>query len=537
MRIAVNNLKLPVKHNENDIIEAVAKYLKINKADINEFIICNKSIDARDKLSIKYIYSIETEIKGAERFLGNKRFKNVSLPKSNYYSIPHISSYRGKPVIIGAGPAGLFCAYIFVLAGLKPIILERGEAVDNRKEAVEEFWRTGILKPNSNVQFGEGGAGTFSDGKLNTLVKDKNGRCTFVLQTFVKFGAPVNILYDAKPHIGTDKLIDVIKNLRNYLLDNGAEVRFNALVTKINIGGGKVSSVIINDAEEIATDRVVLAVGHSARDTFEHLEHIGVNMSPKPFAVGFRVEHPATFINIDRYGEKEYKNLPTAAYKLTAQTDGGRGVYSFCMCPGGYVVNASSESGMIAVNGMSYSSRKGDNSNSAIIVTVNPEDYPGTDNLSGMRFQRELESKAYELGKGKIPVSHYGDFYDAVNADDRFQKNLNRLCLQYPDYEPNIKGAYEYTELHSLFTVDMNRSIVQGMHRFGNIIKNYDSVDTIISGIESRTSSPVKIWRNDLGYSDSAFGIYPCGEGAGYAGGITSAAMDGMYIAESIINS
>lgn len=537
MRLTVNNIKLPITSDERNLDSAISKLLRIKPSDIEDLLIKSKSIDARDKHQIKYIYSIEADIKGGDRLLNNKKFKNVSLPSNNHYVIPNASDYKGRPVIIGAGPAGLFCAYILILSGLKPIILERGYKVEDRKKDVEAFWESGVLNPNSNVQFGEGGAGTFSDGKLNTLVKDKNGRCSFVLQTFVKFGAPINILYDSKPHIGTDKLIDVIKNIREFICENGGEIHFGSLVNDIKFTNGKVTSVCVNNSYEIEADRVVLAIGHSSRDTFELLDKKNISMSPKPFAIGFRVEHPADFINIDRYGNENYKLLPAAPYKLTAQTGNGRGVYSFCMCPGGYVVNASSEDGMLAVNGMSYSGRNGANSNSAIIVTVNPEDFGSDCILSGMHFQRRLERKAYELGSGLVPVSTYGDFFKSVNRDKTINLNTDSLCLQYPSFEPNIKGGFKYAELHTLLPENLNSSFVEGMYKFGKTIKGYDSKDTFISGIESRTSSPVKIWRNENGQSDSAIGLYPCGEGAGYAGGITSAAMDGIYIAEQILKS
>lgn len=539
MKVTVSNIKLPLgKDKIDDIRLYIAKSFHINSNDISDINIKHKSIDARKKEDIKLVYSVDANIKGGDKILKNPRIKNVSAFKANDYVLPDNFSYRGRPVIVGAGPAGLFCAYLMVEAGIRPIILERGYDVERRKKDIDSFWENGNLNTESNVQFGEGGAGTFSDGKLNTLVNDKNGRSSFVLQTFVRFGAPANILYDSKPHIGTDILIKVIKNMREYICENGGDIRFGSKVTGINISHGCVTGVSLSDTnEEINTDRIVLAIGHSARDTFEYLESIGINMSAKPFAVGFRVEHPREFIDKMQYGTSDNPYLPAAAYKLTAQSDTGHGVYSFCMCPGGYVVNASSEKNMLAVNGMSYSGRNGANSNTAIVVTVNPEDYKCKYVLDGVRYQRELEAKAYELGNGSIPVEQYGRFLNAVKSRNGIDISGNdyRLKDEYGSFLPQTKGCYKEAELDELFSDELNLSILQGMQRFGRIIRGYDAYDTIISGVESRTSSPVKIWREDNGESTNVSGLYPCGEGAGYAGGITSAAMDGLFIAEKIL--
>lgn len=535
MRLTVNNIKLPINHNSEDIKKATAKALHMDVADICDLIIRRKSIDAREKDSIKYVYSIDVTTTKTIRNPGSGKYKNIVESVQSIYNIPD-RNYYGKPVIVGAGPAGLFCAFLCVEAGVNPIIIERGAPVEERIKDVELFWNNKILKPDSNVQYGEGGAGTFSDGKLNTLVKDKKNRCRFVLETFVRFGAPEYILYDAKPHVGTDVLMTVVRNMREYLLDRGAELRFHTKLTGISYSSGNVTGVIIDGPkgiEEIDTDRIVLAIGHSARDTFEWLCNIGIKMDAKPFAVGLRVEHPQLLIDKSQYGIPRGEYLPAAAYKLTGKSSTERGVYSFCMCPGGYVVNASSEDGLLAVNGMSYSKRDGKNANSAIIVTVTPEDYDGLDALAGVRFQRELERKAYELGEGCIPIQSLGEYLAGLGIEPMHRTVPDDV---WEGFSPQNKGDYKETDLHALLPKEIGRSLAEGMQQFGAKIYGFDDNRCLLSGVESRTSSPVRIWRNDNGESPSLAGLYPCGEGAGYAGGITSAAMDGMFIAEQIIS-
>ena len=383
------------------------------------------------------------------------------------------------------------------------------------------------------MQFGEGGAGTFSDGKLNTVVKDKAGRNTHVLEVFVENGAPEKILYDAKPHIGTDILCDVVKNIRNKVIEAGGEVRFDTCVTDLVLDENKNIIAVKAGDEEIKCSAVVLAIGHSARDTFYMLKDRSVDMQPKPFAVGFRVEHPQSVINHSQYGIADPKGLEAAPYKLTATTDSGRGVYSFCMCPGGYVVNASSEQGRLAVNGMSYSGRDGKNANSAIIITVDPKDFGGNDVLSGVEFQR---------GLGKIPVEYYGDFKAAIKESSgqdaapggQSGSAGGRSFDGAEQFLPQMKGAYEFAEVHKILPDELNEAFVEGMERFGRMIRDYNNDAAIVSGVESRTSSPVRINRGEDGQSVNIKGLYPCGEGAGYAGGIMSAAMDGVRIAELV---
>lgn len=446
----------------------------------------------------------------------------MSINKKNYqFPLPGTEKLEHVPVIVGSGPAGLFCAWYLARAGYRPLVLERGQEAQKRKETVDRFWKDGVLDPDSNVQFGEGGAGTFSDGKLNTLVKDPNGRNHEVLKRFVEAGAPEEIVYQQKPHLGTDVLIGIVETMRHQIEEMGGSFRFETKVTDLCIENGRLTAVEVNNEEKIPADACVLALGHSARDTFDMLHRRGVYMEPKSFAVGLRMEHPQKMINYDLYGEEENEFLGAASYKVTHTCENGRGVYSFCMCPGGYVVNASSEQGMLAVNGMSYQARDSKNANSALIVTVTPEDFPEEGPLGGIAFQRNLEKRAWEIGKGKIPVQLFGDF------------KLHQKSSVFGEIEPQMKGAYVLADVRSILPKEIGDSIEEGVLAFGRKLKGFDRNDAILSGVESRTSSPVRIVRNREGYSNIE-GIYPCGEGAGYAGGITSAAMDGIKTAEFI---
>ena len=529
--LRINQLKLPVEHTWQELEKKVMKLLRVSKAP--EIIIVRRSIDARKKPELYFNYILDIKAKNEKEVYKRCDKKQVVICEEKKYCFP-VSGYQGeiRPVIIGTGPAGLFCGYMLAEAGFKPILLERGRKVEERIKDVENFWNTGILNTQSNVQFGEGGAGTFSDGKLNTLVKDKYGRNKEVLSIFVKEGAPKEILYDHKPHIGTDVLSDVVKNMRNHILSLGGEIRFESTVTGFEVKSGSVTDVIINHKEKLSADYVVLAIGHSARDTFQVLYDKGMDMEAKPFAVGFRVEHPQEMINLSQYGQRYVEVLGSAPYKLTSLTSGERGVYSFCMCPGGYVVNASSEEGKLAINGMSYSGRDGKNANSAIIISVTPKDYGGTHPLAGIEFQRELEKRAFKAGQGTIPVERYGDFKKSVlnrnNAE--YEKNTEQIP---DDFSPCIKGKWRYAKVHDILPEELNLSFMEGMEQFGQVIKGFDHDSVFIEGIESRTSSPVRINRDDT-LQSSVKGIYPCGEGAGYAGGITSAAMDGIKVAEEI---
>ena len=526
--IRVNQVKVFYTCGSDMIYEKTAKALKIKTSDIKDLHIIKKSIDARKKPEIYYVYVVDVKVDNETLVVKKAKNPNASVVKDSIYRFPTpgMEKLSERPVIVGAGPAGLFCAYFLAKAGYRPILLEQGKMVSERLEDVKRFWETGTLTPFSNVQFGEGGAGTFSDGKLNTLIKDKDGKGKAVLELFVECGAPEEILYDNKPHIGTDILMDVVANLRKKIIEFGGEVRFSSKMTDLILDNhGNVSGVVVNDTEHLNCQVLVLAIGHSARDTFYMLYEKKVPMEAKAFAVGMRVQHPQEMINQSQYADADMAYLPTAAYKVAAKTDTGRGVYSFCMCPGGYVVNASSEEGRLCVNGMSYSKRDGVNANSAIIVSVTPEDFDSQHPLSGVEFQRRLEERAYRAGNGKVPVQTFGAFRNKVT------KSSYEEAFCFP---PAIKGMYEEGDLTEILPAPCNAAFVEGMQQFGRMIQGFDRPDAILAGIESRTSSPVRIPRNTDGQSEVS-GLYPCGEGAGYAGGITSAAIDGISVAEKIV--
>lgn len=525
--LRINQIKVSPRHGEEDLKKALLHTLKISEKELLGYKIFRQSIDARKKPEIVYVYTIDVEVQNEERIL--KKLKNrIQKAGEVTYQIPEhgMEPLKSRPVIAGAGPAGLFCAYLLAQKGYRPVLVERGVSVEERKKEVEAFWKTGVLNTQSNVQFGEGGAGTFSDGKLNTLVKDKSGRNRYVLETFVRFGAPDRILYEQKPHIGTDILTDVIRNMRNEIITLGGEVRFQTQVTDLEFeekeGVRSLKSLQLNQNTPLPSEILVLAVGHSARDTFQMLERRSLFILPKAFAVGVRIEHPQQMIQMAQYGPVYMDTLPPAAYKMAENLENGRGVYTFCMCPGGYVVNASSEENRLAVNGMSYHDRAGQNANSAVIVTVTPDDFDSDSPLAGMEFQRHLEEAAYQAAGGCVPVQCFGDF-----CKDQETKQLG-------DITPQIKGAWEFANIRRIFPEKLAESLEQGIHRMDQKIPGFARKDAVLSGVESRTSSPVRIVRNEQ-LESSVSGIYPCGEGAGYAGGITSAAMDGMKVAEAII--
>ncbi|MBE5939825.1 MAG: FAD-dependent oxidoreductase [Lachnospiraceae bacterium] len=526
--VRINQLKLNIDENEDMLLHKAAEKLKINDKHIIGFKIVKKSIDARKKNEIMFSYSVEAEVANENLINSKVLNNNIMLTKAQEYVFPKCGNeiLVNRPVIIGSGPAGLFCGYFLALKGYKPIIIERGQAVDERTETVEHFFKTGKLDTESNVQFGEGGAGTFSDGKLNTTVKDPSGRNMLVLDIFVKFGADKSISYINKPHIGTDVLCKIVKNIRNEIIKLGGEVHFSTRLDDINEESGKVKSVVVTDLKNgatktIDTDVLVLAIGHSARDTFKKLYEKKIYMEPKPFAMGVRVEHKQNLINRAMYGEKYMNKLGAADYKVTYTCENGRGVYSFCMCPGGYVVNASSEDGRLAVNGMSYSKRDGENANSAIIVTVRTDDYGADNPLNGIEFQRKLEENAYKACGGKIPVQKYGDFI------------TNTVSNSFGKVNPNTRGEVGFADINLILPEFICDSIKEAMPAFGRMIEGFDDKDTLMLAVESRTSSPVRIVRNE-NYVCNIEGIYPCGEGAGYAGGITSAAIDGVRVFEAI---
>lgn len=525
--LRISQLNLEPGHSEQQLKEKLLRRLQLKPEELLEYHIFKRSIDARKKPQIYYSYTIDFCVKDEQKIL--KRMKpHVQSVSVTSYQLPAHGRRMAdaRPVIVGAGPAGLFCTYLLAKEGYRPILLERGAAVDERKKDVEQFWQSGVLNPASNVQFGEGGAGTFSDGKLNTTVKEQQGRNRFVLETFIRFGAPKQILYEQKPHIGTDILMNVVRSMREEICSLGGEVRFHAQVTEIEgedtPTGKVVRNIVVNHAKKLYTRILVLAIGHSARDTFQMLYDHQIPMEPKAFAVGVRIEHPQEMIQTAQYGADAAKKLPPAAYKLTHNLENGRGVYTFCMCPGGYVVNASSEEGRLAVNGMSYSGRGGKNANSAVVVTVTPQDFGAGDALAGVRFQRKLEEKAYQIGQGKIPIQCFADFC------------VGRCTQRLGEVIPQTKGAVLFANVRSIFPDELADALQQGILAMDHRLTGFARPDAVLSGVESRTSSPVRINRNER--LESAWkGLYPCGEGAGYAGGITSAAMDGMKVAEAII--
>ena len=520
--IRITQLKLPVGHKPEELRRKIAKTLKCGENTFSYEII-RQSLDARHKDDKKFVYTVDIETIAENKILRKVHNNNImSITKKEYsFPAPGTESLEHSPIVVGSGPAGLFCAWYLAKAGYRPLVVERGQEAQKRKETVDRFWKDGVLDPDSNVQFGEGGAGTFSDGKLNTLVKDPNGRNHEVLKRFVEAGAPEEIVYQQKPHLGTDVLIGIVEKMRHQIEEMGGSFRFETKVTDLCIEHGRLAAVEVNGKEKIPAEVCVLALGHSARDTFAMLQKRGIYMEPKSFAVGLRMEHPQKMINYDLYGEEENEILGAASYKVTHTCENGRGVYSFCMCPGGYVVNASSEPGMLAVNGMSYQARDSKNANSALIVTVTPEDFPEEGPLGGIRFQRNLEKAAWELGKGKIPVQLFGDFKE------------HRSSTAFGEIVPQMRGKYVLSDVRSILQEAIGDSIEEGVLAFGRKLKGFDREDALLSGVESRTSSPVRIVRSREGIANID-GIYPCGEGAGYAGGITSAAMDGIKTAEFI---
>ena len=502
-----------------DLIDIIASRLKIDKTKIKNFKIHKKSIDARNKMLFSYVYDFDIELLNENKFLKNTKLENISKIDDEEYIIPKMGLLKlsKRPIIIGSGPAGLFAAYHLAKVGFKPIIFERGENVEKRIKSIENYWNTGILNENSNVEFGEGGAGTFSDGKLNTLVKDKEWRMKEVFKIFALCGAPEEIMYDNKPHIGTDILRKVIVNMRNKIISMGGEIHYNSFMQDIIINDGKVTGIVVNN-EVYETDVLILAIGHSARDTYERLYELGINMEAKPLAIGVRIIHSQDLINERQY-PINYPNLPAASYKLTYQANDKRGVYSFCMCPGGYVVNASSKEGFIVTNGMSDYKRDSGYANSAIIVSVSPKDF-GDYPLDGLHFLESIEAKAYKLGSGKLIVQKLKDYKE---------NNISSL-----DNDLAIKGLYTNGNINDIFPEYINKDLKDGIYSFDAKIKDFADGDVVLVAPETRTSSPVRIIRDEH-LETNIKGIYPCGEGSGYAGGITTSAMDGIKVFEEII--
>lgn len=515
MQIVINNIKMPLKHNKEMVIKAAREIVRSDCISAENFEIYRQSLDARRKSNIHYVYSVTAETKGkiTER-------NNISILKAVTELEIEKKRLKSRPVVVGMGPCGLFAAYVLALSGNPPIIVERGKPIDEREKSVKKFWQTGVLDKNSNVQFGEGGAGTFSDGKLNTRISDPRQR--FVLKTFADFGAPADIMYKAKPHIGTDELKNVIVNMRKKLIELGCEVRFDSCVTDIITENSNVIGVEINGDKVTECGILIMAVGHSSRDTYELIERKGIDAEPKPFAVGVRIEHSQSFIDKLQYGN--VSGLPPADYRVVYNGK-ERSCYSFCMCPGGAVVNASSEEGRLTVNGMSEHLRDGINANSALVVTVRPSDFE-RGALGGVEFQRKYERLAYVLGGGNgcAPIQSAEDFVNDIPTQ------------QIGSVKPSVTSGYMLAELKKCLPVFVSETLKEGLCDFERRISGFSSGGALLTGIEARTSAPVRILRNETMQSVSIEGLYPAGEGAGYAGGIVSAAVDGIRAAFAVLN-
>ncbi len=517
--LIVRNIKMPIDTDFNNLKQEICKILKVD--GIKSVRLYKKSIDARKKEDIIFNCAVLLQTENDCKVLKSLKTKDAEIYNEQPYVFKKVFGHHKRPVVVGFGPCGMFAALSLAKAGLNPIVLERGRDVDSRIADVNSFFETNELDVNSNIQFGEGGAGTFSDGKLNTGIKDKRIRA--VLEILAFHGAGESILYDAKPHIGTDVLVRVVKSIRKEIIKLGGEVLFCHRLTGINTVCGRLKSVTAetpDGAKEFECDRVILSIGHSARDTFLMLQKMGIIMQPKPFAVGTRIEHSQELIDSAQYGRfSKHPNLSAADYKLATRASNGRGVFTFCMCPGGEVVNASSEKGRVAVNGMSNSARDGRNANSAVLCDVRIEDYFKGDALDGMYFQRNIEEKAFAVGKG-LPVSQsLGDFLKSGVSDGKVT--------------PTAKSGVTFGEINKVLPSFIIESLCEGIVAFDRKIKGFASPSAVLTAPETRSSSPVRILRNDKGQA-STEGIYPAGEGAGYAGGITSAAVDGLKVAETI---
>ncbi len=527
--LRVSDIKFSVKINpDKEALKAkAAETVKISVSEIVDLRISKKSVDARKKNDVLYIFSVDILLKTKLRKSKLLKLRNVSEVKEFSYFIKK-ASIKKRPVIVGFGPAGFMAGLVLARAGAMPIIVERGKRVEERKKDIEAFWKKGILNAMSNVQFGEGGAGTFSDGKLTTGIKDP--RCRFILEEFVKAGAPEEILYLSKPHIGTDNLVKMVRNIREEIISLGGEVFFDTEMVNFEEREGVLKKVICENEKgvvEFDTDRLIMAVGHSSRKTFETLYDKKVNIEQKPFSVGVRIEHSRGFINKSQYGDFA-KYLPAADYKLFTHLKNGRGVYTFCMCPGGVVVGAASEKETIVTNGMSYYNRSFDNSNSAVLVGVDYKDFKSAHPLAGVWFQREIERKAFLSGGSdyRAPVQTVSDFLNSkatLISESTFKE-------VFPTYLPGVIGG----DFREIFPDEIYSALQEGIKIFDEKIKGFADDNAVLTAPETRSSSPVRILRDDK-YMSSIFGIIPCGEGCGYAGGIVSAAVDGVRCAEAVI--
>lgn len=527
--IRIRDLSLAPGQRESELRRLAARQLRLPEGELQTLCIFKKSVDARKKRDIRLIYTVDVSVKGDEERLLAKCKGNpkVSAAEPLEYHIPQaVRQPKHRPVVVGFGPGGIFAALVLAEAGLHPLVLERGLDAASRAQKVETFWSTGELDPDCNVQFGEGGAGTFSDGKLNTGIK--NHRIRWVLERFHAAGARENILYDAKPHIGTDILVTVVQNLRRRIVELGGEVRFGCQLTGLEQRDGQLTGLVCQEGERqqsIPCDRLILAIGHSARDTFEFLAQTGIPMEPKAFSMGVRVEHLQVWLDRTQYGElANHPSLPAADYKLSVHLPDGSSSYTFCMCPGGQVVAAASEEGGVVTNGMSNADRDGENCNAALLVTLHPEDFPDSSVLGGVRWQRELERAAFAAGGGsyRAPAQLVGDFLAGRASTGPGQV--------MPSYRPGVV----WTDLHICLPPRLTQVLEQALPALEQKLPGFAAADAVLTAPETRSSSPVRILR-DEGCQSRLRGLYPCGEGAGYAGGITSAAVDGMRCAEAVL--
>lgn len=525
--LRLTELKLPVEHSDRQLREAIIKRLDIQETAVRSVTIARRGYDARKPGNIQFVYTIDVDLTDETAVLEQHKHDKrlATTPDTTYRFVAHApSTLSSRPIVIGMGPCGLFAGLLLAQMGFRPLILERGKAVRERTKDTFALWRQGVLNPESNVQFGEGGAGTFSDGKLYSQIRDPRHLGRKVLTEFVQAGAPEEILYVSKPHIGTFRLVSMVEKMRNQIESLGGEIRFERRVHDIHIEQGHVRGVTLARGERIRSDHVVLAVGHSARDTFQMLYERGVYIEAKPFSIGFRIEHPQSLIDRCRFGKNAGNPLlGPADYKLVHHCHNGRTVYSFCMCPGGTVVAATSEPGRVVTNGMSQYSRNERNANSGIVVGVTPEDYPGHP-LAGIPFQRQWESQAFELGGRNYhaPGQLVGDFL-AARASTEFGSVL-------PSYTPGVQLCDLSTALPDYAIA----AIREALPAFDRQIKGFALHDAVLTAVETRTSSPIRIKRNADFQSVNTRGLYPAGEGAGYAGGILSAAVDGIEVAEAV---
>lgn len=531
--LSLQQISLPITHSPTELQQSIADLLGLKYDEVKNFKITKRAIDSRKKRQmIFFVYSVTVDVADEKSVMKSRAVKKntkhhrIEIKEPYRYEIPtiDISKITQRPIVVGTGPAGMFSALLLAKAGLKPLMIERGGDVDTRIKDVDAFMNTGKLNTASNIQFGEGGAGTFSDGKLNTLIT--NPRINYIFEEFVKAGAPDTILWDAKPHIGTDRIRDVAKNIRKQIIDLGGDVRFNTLLTDIKIKNGKLESIIVNNNEEIKTDHLVLAIGYSARDTYEMLYAHDVAIEQKPFAIGVRIEHKTKMINTSQYDRfADAKKLGAARYKLVSHSNKHRSVYTFCMCPGGYVMPSMEQEGLVVTNGMSEYTQDGENSNAALLVNVNSKDFASDHPLAGVEFQKYWEKKAFECGGSNYhaPAQLVGDFMNHVKSE--------KIRSITPTYKPGVT----LVSLDDCLPPYVCDSLREALPELDKKIKGFADPDAVMTAIESRSSSPLRITRDKETFQSNITGIYPAGEGAGYAGGIVSSAVDGMRVSEAIL--